>query len=116
VDELMDGTSMSVELIKYVIDGNTLVLQEGKPIIFPQIISWVHTINGDRIVVSVHLPGHGGDMVYIVKMSDKKQVHVWSHCGRCWGRSTRLRMLQEIKMPSPFYQGTSPFYQGKGSP
>jgi len=35
----------------------------------------IQTINGNRKIILLHLPDNGGDMVDVVELSDKKQVH-----------------------------------------
>jgi hypothetical protein len=42
------------------------------------VIFRIDTIEGYRITIAIHLPYNGGDMIDVIKGSNKKQVHFLS--------------------------------------
>jgi hypothetical protein len=76
MQQLMEPTAMLIKRVVKIIDGHTLAFQKAKTIIAPDIIPWIHTVDGNRIVVLFHFPHDGCNVVYVVKVSNKKQVHI----------------------------------------
>ena len=71
----MQRTALVVAGLVYRIDDDVLVPKENKPIITKDVIAWIDTKQGDRVAASVHPPGNGCYVVYIVEMTDKENIH-----------------------------------------
>ena len=52
-----------------------LPCQEKKAVIIVDIISWIQTIDSNRIVIPAHSPHYRCYVVDVVKMSNEKQIH-----------------------------------------
>jgi hypothetical protein len=81
MQQFMEPAAMLIKLMVEVIDRHTLAFQKTKTIIAADIISWIHAENSNRMVVRFHFPHNGCYMVYVVKMSNKKQIHIFYPCG-----------------------------------
>ena len=71
----MQRTALVVAGLIYRIDDDVLAPKENKPIITKDIIARIHTKNGDRVAAAVHLPRNWCDVVYVVEMTDKENIH-----------------------------------------
>jgi hypothetical protein len=58
-----------------IIDLYPLLCQEKKAVIIVDIISWIQTIDSNRIVILAHSPHYRCYVVDVVKMSNEKQIH-----------------------------------------
>lgn len=66
---------MAIKLIVQIIDGNAQILQKTKTIITAVIVARIHTVDRYRMIGLLHFPGNRYQMVYVVKVSDKKKIH-----------------------------------------
>jgi hypothetical protein len=95
MQQLMEPTAMLIKRVVKIIDGHTLAFQKAKTIIAPDIISWVDTIDGDRIAVLFHFPHNGCNVVDVVKVSNKKQVHIFYPLAQALGRCNSTGCLSD---------------------
>lgn len=72
----MKPAALAVKLIVQIIDGYAHILQETKTIITAIIKARIHTVDRYRMIRLLHFPHHRRQMVYIVKVPDKKKKHL----------------------------------------
>ena len=71
----MNPSAAAVKLIVQIIDGNANILQKTKTIIAAMIKARIHAVDRYRMIRLLHFPHHRRQMVYVVKVSDKKEEH-----------------------------------------
>ena len=71
----MEAARVLTKITVDIIDLYPLLCQEKKAVIVVDIISWIQTIDGNRIVIPVHPPHYRYYVVDVVKMSNEKQIH-----------------------------------------
>ena len=71
----MQQAAMAIKLIVQIIDGNAQILQKTKTVIIAVIVARIHTVDRYRMIGLLHFPGNRYQMVYVVKVSDKKKIH-----------------------------------------
>jgi hypothetical protein len=64
-----------VEGVMNEFDCNSLSLEESETIVIVNIIFWIHAVNGDRVIVLAHFPHYRSNVVYVVKVPNKKKIH-----------------------------------------
>ena len=73
----MQPASILIKRPVKIIDGHPLAFQKAQAIVAVDIISWVYAVNGNRMVSFFHFPHDRCHVVYIVKVPDEKQVHIF---------------------------------------
>jgi hypothetical protein len=72
----MKQPTMAIKSVVKVIDCNTQIFQKMKAVIALMVVTRVHTVDRYRLTRSVHFPGNRRQMIYVVKVSDKKEIHL----------------------------------------
>ena len=72
----MKPAALAVKLIVQIIDGYAQVFQITKPIITAIIEARIHTIDRYWMIRLFHFPRHRRQVIYVVKVSDKKEKHL----------------------------------------
>jgi hypothetical protein len=68
----VDRTQATAEFIENIIYFDSLLSQKPETVIAMEVIFRIQTENGCRIIILLHFPDNGGDMVDVVELSDKK--------------------------------------------
>jgi hypothetical protein len=71
----MQAGQFPVEGVMNEVDGNSLALEESKTIVAVDVILRIYAVHGDRIIALLHLPHYRSDVVYVVKVANKKKIH-----------------------------------------
>jgi len=72
----VDRAQGPVEFIENIGYFDSLVSQKPETVITMQVIFRIQTENGYRKIILLHFPDNGSDMIDVIELSDKKQVHV----------------------------------------
>jgi hypothetical protein len=72
----VDRAQCPAEFIENIIYFDSLVSQKPETVITMKVIFRIQTENGYRKIILPHFPDNGSDMIDVIELSDKKQVHV----------------------------------------